>query len=125
MMPSKLAGPEVTLSTSSVRPDPARQKATQGNAKKWKRERAAYWKIKHQSTKTEKRNFKKYNGRPRIIGKQSTRATKMQHEENGGAPDTAKYNTGAHRRQSDTEHFERHAAWERLFSKKQWTSYTS
>ena len=37
---------------------------------------------------------------------------------NNEAPNTGKHNAGERGRRSDTEHFERHAAWERIFFEK-------
>ena len=65
--------------------------------------------------KTEKHNLKLWNGRPRDIEKQSARAPTMKHYKNDGPPSLGKHNTGAPRRRTHAEHFERHAAWEHFF----------
>ena len=49
----------------------------------------------------------------------------MQHGKNGEARNVGKHNMGAHKRRSGAEHFERHAAWERISSQKTWKSLSN
>ena len=94
---------------------PKRQpNAPKGDAKDWEKESAAPWKIKRRSAQMEEWSLKKWIGRPRTIGKQSARVPNVQHDKNHEVPNTGKHNTGERGRRSDTEHFERHAAWERF-----------